>query len=81
MAVAINWQLLLGRTKWSIKTHHKSTNASKASFTVENGPAVGSNNNGSLSNSDSSQDVEHSIACLECLGQIEASWFAEGGSS
>ena len=54
MAVAINWQLLLGGTKWSSKTRQESTDASKASFTVENGPAVGSNNNGSSSNSENS---------------------------
>ena len=81
MAVAINWQLLLGGTKWSSKTRQEFTETSKSSFTVENGPAVGSNNNGSSSNSESYQDVEHSIACLAYLGQIEASWFAEGGSS
>ena len=81
MAVAIKWQLSLGRTKWSSRTQRESTNDSKALCNVENGPAVGSNSKGSLSNSENSQDVEHSIACLKCRGQIEARWFAEGGSS
>ena len=62
------------------KTRRESTDASKTSCNVENGPAVGSNSKGSLSNSENSQDVEHLIACLECLRQIEASRFAEGES-
>ena len=81
MAVAINWQLSLGEKQWLCRTRQESTNSLKASFTIENGPAVGSNNNWSLSNSESSQDIEHSIACLECQGRIEASWFIEGWSS
>ena len=79
IAVAINWQLSLGRTKWPIRMRRESTDDSKASCNVENGLAVGSNSNGSSSKSENCQDVEHSIACLECRGQIEASWFAEGG--
>ena len=73
IAVAINWQLSVGRTKWSSKTRQESTCALKASCNVENGPAVGSNSKGSSSNSENFQDVEHLIACLECRGQIEAS--------
>ena len=65
IAVAINWQLSLGRTKWSSKTCWESTDTSKMSCTVENGHVVGSNSKGSSSNSEISQDVEHSIACLE----------------
>ena len=80
IAVAINWQLSLGRTKWSIRTRRESTDDSKASCNVENGPAVGSNSKGSSSTSENCHNVEHSIACQECCGQIEASWFAEGGS-
>ena len=80
MAVAIKWQLSLGRTKWSSRTRQESTDDLKASCNVENGPAVGSNSKGSSSKSETCQDVEHLIACLECRGQIEASWFAEGGS-
>ena len=58
----------------------ESTDDSKASCNVENGPAVGSNSNGSSSKSETSQDVEHLIAYLECRGQMESNWFAEGGS-
>ena len=80
IAVAINWQLSLGRTKWSIRMRRESTDDSKASCNVENGPAVGSKSMGPSSKSENSQDVEHSIAYLEFRGQIEASWFADGVS-
>ena len=80
IAVAINWQLSLGRANWPIRMRRESTDDSKASCNVENGPAVGSNSKGSSSMSETSQVVEHSIAYLECRGQMEANWFAEGGS-
>ena len=80
IAVEINWQLSLGITKWSIRMRRESTDDSKASCNVENGPAVGSNSTGSSSMSETSQVVELSIAYLECRGHMEANWFAEGVS-
>ena len=80
IAVAINWQLSSGSTKWSSRTRRESTDDSKASCNVENGPAIGSKSMGLSSKSETSQDVEHSIAYLECRGHIEASWSAESGS-